>query len=389
MWKNFLSSIGLLTIAMISALYSSSATKDGRLLASAISAFIALGIAIWVGLRFVPRLARGVDWDWLPFSTHYHVTREGWLYFGALIVVVFAAVNTANNLLYMVLSALLAVLLLSGFLSALNFRFLKVTARVPTHCFAREPFPISVQVHNQKQLFPTFSLQLEPLEESPFRFSTFYVPLVRHHKNSSDIGQAMLPKRGRYVLQKIKTSSRYPFGFFVKDLDFPVDAECICYPEIIPQEQINFSVLDIQGSNQRFERGFGHDLYMIRNYLPSDSARHVHWKASAKTSILKTREYSAEESRRVILAFDRFGHPHEFEKFEQLVSYTASLAYHFTHVGIELSLVSDDWSSAKGNSQAILDSILQYLALVKISSSAASPDCDTANGAIRLSLRSN
>jgi uncharacterized protein (DUF58 family) len=387
MWKNFLNSIGLLTIAMMSALYSSNATKDGRLLASAVSAFIALGIAIWVALKFVPRLARGVDWEWLPFSTHYHVTKEGWLYFGALTIIVFAAVNTANNLLYMVLSALLAVLLLSGFLSALNFRFLKVTARIPAHCFVREPFPISVQVRNLKQLFPTFSLQLEPVEQSLFRFSTFYVPLVRPQKHSSDLGQAMLARRGRYALQKVKASSRYPFGFFVKDLDFPVDAECICYPEIIPQEQINFSDIDIQGSNQRFERGFGHDLYMIRDYLPSDSARHVHWKASAKTSTLKTREYSAEESRRVILAFDRFGHPDEIAKFEQLVSYTASLAYHFMHAGIELSLVSDEWQSAKGNSQAILDSILQYLALVEISGSAAPPDLKAANGAIRLSLR--
>jgi uncharacterized protein (DUF58 family) len=387
MWKNFLSSIGMLTIAMMSALYSSSATRHGRMLPSAVSAFIALGIAIWVGLKFVPRLARGVDWEWLPFSTHYHVTREGWLYFGALIVVVFAAVNTANNLLYMVLSALLAVLLLSGFLSALNFRLLKITARVPSHCFAREPFPISVQVHNLKRLFPSFSLQLDPVEENAFRFSSFYVPLVRHQKHTSDIGQAMLDRRGRYLLHKVKGSSRYPFGFFVKDLQFPVDAECICYPEIVPQEQLNLSVIDIQGSTETFERGFGHDLYMIRDYLPSDSARHVHWKASAKTSTLKTREYSAEESRRVVLAFDRFGDPDKIDKFEELVSYTASLAYHFMHAGIELSLVSDDWSSAKGDSQAVLDSILHYLALVNISPAAEVPNVDASGGAIRLSLR--
>src|SRR5215467_6090131 len=361
MWKSFFSSIGLLTIALISALYSSSATRDGRVLASAISAFAALGLAIWVAVKFVPRLARGVDWEWLPFLTHYHVTREGWVYLGGLVVVVFAAVNTANNLLYMVLSALLAVLLLSGFLSALNFRFLKITARMPTSCFAREPFSISVQVHNLKRLFPTFSLQLEPVEESPFRFSTFHIPFVGHQKYTSELGQAMLARRGRYELKRIKATSRYPFGFFVKDLDFPVDAECICYPEIIPQEQINCSIRDLQGANYKFERGSGHDLYMVRDYLPSDSARHVHWKASAKTSMLKTREYSAEESRRAVLIFDRFGHPHETEEFEQLVSYAASLAYHYTHAGIELSLVSDEWSSAKGNSQAILDSILQYL----------------------------
>src|SRR5262249_294923 len=178
-----------------------------------------------------------------------------------------------------------------------------------------------------------------------------------------------------------------PFGFFLKDHQYPVDAECTCYPEIMPKEHVNLAVIDSQGSNERFERGPGQDLYMIRDYLPSDSARHVHWKASAKTSMLKTREYSAEESRRAVLIFDRFGHSHETEEFEQLVSYAASLAYHFTLSGIELSLVSDEWSSAKGNSQAILDSILQYLALVKISSSAASPQLHAAQGAIRLSLR--
>src|SRR5947209_13028097 len=182
MWKNFGTSIGLLTIAMMAALYSSGAGRDGRVLAAAISALVALGIAVWVAFSFVPRLAAGVDWQWLPFLTRYRVTREGWLYFAAVIVVVFAAINTANNLLYMVLSALLAVLLLSGFLSAMNFRFLKISVRIPLHCFAREPFPISIQVHNQKRMFPTFSLHLQPCEESAFRFSTFYVPVVRREQ---------------------------------------------------------------------------------------------------------------------------------------------------------------------------------------------------------------
>jgi len=151
MWKNFGVSIGLLTIAMMAALYSSSAGREGRVGGAAVSALIALGIAIWVGIRFVPRLASHVDWEWLPFFSHYHVTREGWIYFGAISIVVFAAINTANNLLYMVLSALMAVLVLSGFLSALNFRFLRVVARVPSHCYAGDPFPLSLQVHNVKR----------------------------------------------------------------------------------------------------------------------------------------------------------------------------------------------------------------------------------------------
>ena len=47
MWKNFMTAIGLLAIALLAALYSSSAGRDGELPA-AISGFLALGIAILV-----------------------------------------------------------------------------------------------------------------------------------------------------------------------------------------------------------------------------------------------------------------------------------------------------------------------------------------------------
>ena len=388
MWKNFSTSIGLLAVAMMAALYSSSAARDGRVLGAAISAFVALGIAVWVGVRFVPRLAAGVEWDWLPFFSHYHITREGWMYFAAITVVVFAAINTANNLLYMVLSALLAVLLLSGFLSGLNFRFLRMAVLVPEHCFAGEPFPISIQLHNEKRVFPSFSIHVEQPEEDAWRFSSFYIPVIRSQKHVSQTGQAILTRRGRYTMKEMKASSRYPFGFFVKDRAHGVEAECICYPEIIPQERMNVSVADIQGSSEKFERGLGFDLYTIRDYVPSDSARHVHWKASAKTSILKTREYAAEENRRVVLLFDRYGRPGDGERFEHLVSYTASLAYHFVRDGIEAALVSDDWQTAYAASETALESILHYLALVKMSAAAAGPVRPAGGGgAMVLSLR--
>src|SRR5688572_9107608 len=124
MWKNFLQSICLLGIAMFAALYSTSTAREGQIVEPVAASLIALGIALWVGVRFVPRLARDVDWRWLPLFSNYTITRDGFLFLGGLIIVLAAAINTANNLLYMVLSALLAVLTLSTVLSALNFRFL-------------------------------------------------------------------------------------------------------------------------------------------------------------------------------------------------------------------------------------------------------------------------
>ena len=387
MWRNFLKSIGLLTIAMMAALYSSSAGRDGRVAPAGISALIALGIAVWVGLKFVPRLAQGVDWDWIPFISQYHVTRDGWIYFGAVTIVVFAAINTSNNLLYMVLSALLAVLLLSGFLSGLNFRFVNFDIRIPDSCFANEPFPFSVQIRNHKRVFPAFSLQAEPAGDSVMQFEPFYFPVIRADGQTAQSGEATLRRRGRYNIKELRVSSRYPFGFFSKGRDYDVASECVCYPAIIPQEQMNFAVIDIQGSNQRFERGLGLDLYTIRDYFPSDSARHVHWKASAKTNSLKTREYAAEESRRVVLGFDRFGEALIHDKFEHLVSYAASLAYYLMRDGIEVAFVSDDWQTTYGASGTLLESILSYLALVEMSPTAEPPDVDVNSGALLLSLR--
>src|SRR5262245_28587513 len=213
MWRNFGSTIGLLTIAMMSALYSSSAARGGRLALAAVSALIALGIAIWVTIRFVPRLAANVEWDWLPFFSQHKVTKEGWIYFGAVVIVVFAAINTANNLLYMVLSALIAVILLSGFLSGINFRFLRMKAPPPAECFAGVPFPISFLVENEKRIFPSFSLHIAPYDNNAFQFATFYTAAVRPEQHAVQMGEAKLARRGRYVMEKVKVVSRYPFGF--------------------------------------------------------------------------------------------------------------------------------------------------------------------------------
>jgi hypothetical protein len=82
----------------------------------------------------------------------------------------------------------------------------------------------------------------------------------------------------------------------------------------------------------------------------------------------------------VTLAFDRWGDPGHAESFETLVSQAASFAFHLIHAGTELQLITDEWEGTD------LDAILEYLALVEMSSSAETPP--SPEGALRLSLRS-
>jgi uncharacterized protein (DUF58 family) len=242
---------------------------------------------------------------------------------------------------------------------------------------------VSLRIRNHRRILPAISLQTEPPG------SGLYFPVVQPQDSVHYLSQTTFARRGRYTFSKLHTASRFPFGFFLKARDFKVDAECICYPEIRPVDQLDVSIADILGTHQRLERGAGNDLYTIRDYLPSDSARHVHWKATAKTATLKTREFAAEESRHVILAFDRRGSPADADRFEDLVSKAASLAFHLTQSGVKVTFVSDEWESPTHTSETALDAILNYLALVDMSDTAPAPYLEPAQQAAVLSLRGN
>jgi hypothetical protein len=153
MWQSFLQSMALLAVAMGTALFSSATSASDNLPATIISALVSLLLAGWVGVRLVPRLARGVDWGWMPGLAQYKITREGGIFLVALFVVLAAAINTSNNLLYMVLSALLAVLVLSGILSAMNFKALDMELLLPARAFAGEPLPFSIRIRNRTSCF--------------------------------------------------------------------------------------------------------------------------------------------------------------------------------------------------------------------------------------------
>ena len=383
LWKNFLQSMGLLAVAMMIALYSTNTARSGDTLSTVAAALAALVIAAWVGIRFVPQLARGVDWAWIPGLAHYRVTRDGGIFLGAFLVVLAAAINTRNNLLYMVLSALLAVIVLSGLLSSKNFKSLKMELILPERAFAGETLPLAVRIQNHRLAFPAFSLQTAPPGGEVF------FPLIQPQATILHQGKTQFPRRGRYRFEKLRAASRFPFGFFLKARNYPIAAECLCYPKIVPLEQFDVSIADILGTHQRAERGLGTDLHTIRNYQPSDSARHVHWKATAKTATLKTREFAAEDRPCIVLAFDRYGLPRDADRFEELVSRAASLAFHLTRAGTEVQLISDDWASPEEASEAALDAILSYLALVEMSPLADPPVFGPEAGGLQLSLRWN
>ncbi len=96
----------------------------------------------------------------------------------------------------------------------------------------------------------------------------------------------------------------------------------------------------VRGEWESFVRGRGSDLYLIREYMPEDSARHVDWKATAKSGSLKVREFAREDERKLCIAFDNPEPGRISERaYEKAVDLTASLAWHFSTQEAQVSFV--------------------------------------------------
>src|ERR1700733_14415089 len=161
-WVTFLLALVGLGLAFGAALLSTASGEAGHLWASVTLASLALLMAAFVGLVTVPYLARRVAIERLRQTLHYDVTKAGVVYVLVTLVIGIAALNTGNNLLFIVVAAMLAASLVSGVVSALVLRGLELEVRLPEHVFAGRPVVGRIVLWNPRRFLPSFSIRVVP-----------------------------------------------------------------------------------------------------------------------------------------------------------------------------------------------------------------------------------
>jgi uncharacterized protein (DUF58 family) len=387
-WVRFLLAIVGLTLAFGAALFSTVSRESGNLWATLVLASAALLLAVIVGLTTVPYLARRVAGAGIRDAFDYDVTQVGIVYVAIVLVIGIAALNTGNNLLYIVVAAMLAAILVSGFASAIVLRGLELDVRLPEHVFAGRATLGRLVLRNRRRWLPSFSVNVVSVEKDKsgtrWRWmpTTFAVPpgrppekqwiqfrdyKLRRVSKAEALpgifeGAAYFPyvpagtevtadlelrfdHRGCYQQKSFGLATRFPFAFLTKTRRMPLVREIIVYPRVEPADEF-FEVLPmITGEFETFARGRGDDLYLIREYMPEDSARHVDWKATAKSGSLKVREFSREDERKLRIVFDNPGKGVIPEKaYEDAIALAASLSWHFAGENTEISFISQGYS---------------------------------------------
>src|SRR5712691_11301872 len=96
---------------------------------------------------------------WRPRRT-IRPTREGWWCLAVTVGLGLTAMNTGNNLLYLLESMVLALIIVSGVLSEQSVRGVRVTPLLPDALYAGAPCTMGARIRNTKRRRPSFSVAL-------------------------------------------------------------------------------------------------------------------------------------------------------------------------------------------------------------------------------------
>ena len=338
--RAFFLSMAALSVAMVLALYSGAAAQLGNVPLASGSALMALLVAGWVAVTLLPVLAKRTPLRWIGYRMEYKITRQGWIYVVGIILVALAALNTGNNLLFMILASLIASILMSGILSSVTLAGIELRLKLPEHIFAGQSVNATVELQNEKQTLPSFSLRVEGAAKKGVDSAAavlqtpVYFPYLARQESVKQSVPLLFPKRGVYRQEAFRIVSRFPFGFLQKARRLDLPTEALVYPSVEASSEFLDIRPGIQGAMESFTKGRGQDLYALRNYQPNDGARLVHWKASARSGTLMVREFAREDDCNVLLVFDPHSaaanssaSPAEKERFERAVTLCAAIAW--------------------------------------------------------------
>lgn len=397
------------------------AHQTGNMRLAGISAGISLVFVLLILIFVVPPLARNAGREASQMNLPFEFTTGGAIMVALIVVVGFSAWNTGNNLLFLVLSFMIAAMIVGFFAGAICLKKVDVTMRFPETIFAGEPTPILVTLTNRKRIVPAFSVvvevrgkerersvvadELDALLPRWIASRLGRPPLVRRtlghfvyikaRSSQESRKDQTFPIRGRLMIKDFEISTKFPFGFFRHRRRLPArEAELIVFPRLVPVDPSTEMLPLDTGEHTAAKRGFGRDLLALRDYQPHDDIRHIDWKATARTQQLVVREFAAEDEKRVTvfldtrtardpsdrstlrerLAAEQSGKPTiASDEFELCVEMTASLLAHFSSEKAQTRLVIDGDEGDFGSGRLHLNEELRRLAIAEPNFASSEP----------------
>jgi uncharacterized protein (DUF58 family) len=261
------------------------------------------------------------------------INKSGYLYIALTVIIGFSAVNTGNNLVYLIASALLSFMLVSGLFGRNNLRNLDVEVVFPEEVFAGTEAMLAIRLSAERRWWPAFLVTVA-LGENELLF-----PFLRARLQEVKHLPVLFARRGVFSVSGVRI------------VVFPKPRRCD--PWVLSGD------LERRSGEVIVDRmGYDLDILSIRDYVPGDPMKYINWKSTAKTGSLKTKELAAIEERPVILDMDR----PRVEDLEWSLSCATYWVLRLTRSRVPVGLVMGGETIRPGVSRAHRRSILERLA---------------------------
>ncbi len=263
------------------------------------------------------------------------VTKLGRTYLVLTIGIGLGALNTGNNLLYLVLGFMLSIIVLSGVLSERAIWDVQLKRLLPDGAFAKEPFALRYEVTRKKGR--AFALKLREADGSVDGWA--WVPLVSEGEPLTVRANAVASRRGPHRLSNIEISTAYPLGIFEKSRLIKVDDLLLVYPRrgfSCPPLESDAGRAAGDGGSPHARDGSG-DILGLRDLADREDARRIHWKKSASIGRLVKVEREREDRKQFTLKVDP-GLP--ADALERACEETAAASQQLLSEGHEVGLLT-------------------------------------------------
>ena len=322
--------------------------------------------------RHIPDARIGSRLRYLAKRRTIRLTSEGIRFLLFTIAIGVAAINTGNNLFYLLLAMMLSLVVISGLLSEQCLRRLDFHRHVPDLILANDPTTVTLSVTNRNTWLPSFSLKLLDVAAGQDLDRGLFVDHLPPQRSVLLSYPILATARGRLRLECVRAETLFPFGLFLKRALYQVPAEILVGPPIRPLSLRFVDELVSEGQGLTLpRRGHGTQLYNLRLYQPGDDSRAIHWMTTARTSQLVVRETEAEDQRRITIMLSTIAPDDHDALFERSVMLVASLLWQLSEK-YPLRLIVGGEDSGLGSGPDHLLAMLRLLALCERRSSGES-----------------
>ena len=228
-------------------------------------------------------------------------TRFGFSFYAVLLVMLIGSINYNNSLgflLTFLLGSLSLVAILHTYRNLAGMR-LRLRAQRPVFAGQETRFLVQLDNRNGSQRFGlTIIYPLTPQEDDrQLTLLSMEVPGETQHTVELKVRTT---KRGKFTLGRIVLASRFPLGLFRAWANFEPTTSAIVYPKAEGVRELPSSASVSTSAGGILSEG-NDDFTGLRNYVPGDSSRRIHWKAVAKEQETFVKQFSGSAPTEVIL----------------------------------------------------------------------------------------